>query len=200
MYPWYFLPDFGPSSGEDLLQKWYRDIYNYGQYINQFPPNTIKVIREFERIQKKICRHKMSIMFNEICINEEMLPKYTYFKSYIYSFFLGFCFLFLRASILFVDFIKAFDSIHRGQMEQILLAYGIPKEAVAAIMVLYRNTKCCILTSDPAKLSKEICTLVNNRCVRSKISGDQGTPWLSGGWIECELGRSQEVDGRQIII
>ena len=28
--------------------------------------NTIKVIREFERIQKKICRHKMSIMFNEI--------------------------------------------------------------------------------------------------------------------------------------
>ena len=31
-----------------------RDTYNYGQYIKQFPPNTIKVIREFERIQKKI--------------------------------------------------------------------------------------------------------------------------------------------------
>ena len=45
-----------------------RDTYDYGQYINQFPPNTIKVIREFERIQKKICRHKMSFMFNEICI------------------------------------------------------------------------------------------------------------------------------------
>ena len=57
-----------------------RDTYNYGQYINQFPPNTIKIIQEFERIQKKICRQKMSIMFNEICINEEMLPKYTYFK------------------------------------------------------------------------------------------------------------------------
>ena len=26
-------------------------------------------------------------------------------------------------------------------MEQILLAYGIPKETVAAIMILYRNTK-----------------------------------------------------------
>ena len=25
-------------------------------------------------------------------------------------------------------------------MEQILLAYGIPKESVAAIMILYRNT------------------------------------------------------------
>ena len=62
-----------------------RDTYNYGQYINQFPPNTIKVIREYERIQKKICRQKMSIMFNKICINEEMLPKYIYFKIiYIY--------------------------------------------------------------------------------------------------------------------
>ena len=61
-----------------------RDTYNYGQYINQFPPNTIKVIREFERIQKKICRHKMSIMFNEICINEEMLPIYIYIYIYIY--------------------------------------------------------------------------------------------------------------------
>ena len=55
-----------------------RGTYNYGQYLNQFPPNTIKVIREFERIQKKICRHKMSIMFNEICINGEMLPIYIY--------------------------------------------------------------------------------------------------------------------------
>ena len=44
------------------------DIYNYGQYINQFPPNTIKAIRQYERIQKKIYRQKMSIMFNEICI------------------------------------------------------------------------------------------------------------------------------------
>ena len=60
-----------------------RDTYNYGQYLNQFPPNTIKVIREFERIQKRICRHKMSIMFNEICINEEMLPKYTYIYIYV---------------------------------------------------------------------------------------------------------------------
>ena len=55
-----------------------RDIYNYGQYINQFLPITIKAIRQYERIQKKIWRQKMSIMFNEICINEEMLPKYTY--------------------------------------------------------------------------------------------------------------------------
>ena len=47
----------------------------------------------------------------------------------------------LQATLLFFDFNKAFDSIHRGKMEQILLAYGLPKEAVAAITILYRNTK-----------------------------------------------------------
>ena len=62
-----------------------RDIYNYGQYINQFPPNTIKAIRQYERIQKEICRQKMSIMFNEICINEEMPPIYIYIYIYIGS-------------------------------------------------------------------------------------------------------------------
>ena len=45
-----------------------RDIYNYGQYINQFLPNTIKAIRQYERIQKKICKQRMSIMFDEICM------------------------------------------------------------------------------------------------------------------------------------
>ena len=41
------------------------------------------------------------------------------------------------ATLLFVDFTKVFDSIHREKMEQILLAYGLPKETVAAIMILY---------------------------------------------------------------
>ena len=42
----------------------------------------------------------------------------------------------LQATLIFVDFTKAFDSIHRGKMEQILLAYGIPTETVAAITIL----------------------------------------------------------------
>ena len=48
----------------------------------------------------------------------------------------------LEATILFVGFNKAFDSILRGKMEEILLAYGLSKKkTVAAIMMLYRNTK-----------------------------------------------------------
>ena len=44
-------------------------------------------------------------------------------------------------SIYIYIYIKAFDSIHSGKMEQILLADGLPKEIVAAITILYRNTK-----------------------------------------------------------
>ena len=42
----------------------------------------------------------------------------------------------LEAAIVFVDFRKAFDTIHRGKMMKILLAYGIPKKIVDAIRVL----------------------------------------------------------------
>ena len=54
----------------------------------------------------------------------------------------------LQATILFVDFTQAFDSIHRGKMEQILLAYSLPKETVAAIMMMYKNTKVKVRSSD----------------------------------------------------
>ena len=54
----------------------------------------------------------------------------------------------LQVTLLFVVFTKAFDSIHRGKMEQILLTYGLPKEAVAAITILYRNTKVKVRSPD----------------------------------------------------
>ena len=54
----------------------------------------------------------------------------------------------LEATILFVDFAKAFNSIHRGKMEKILLAFGLPKETVAAIKMLNTNTKVKVCSPD----------------------------------------------------
>ena len=54
----------------------------------------------------------------------------------------------LPAAMVFVDFKKAFDSLHRGTLMKILLAYGIPKEIVDLIGLLYINTKAKIITSD----------------------------------------------------
>ena len=51
-------------------------------------------------------------------------------------------------TISLVDFAKAFDSMHRGKMEQILHANSLPKETVAAIMMLYRNTKVKVRSPD----------------------------------------------------
>ena len=47
----------------------------------------------------------------------------------------------LEVTLLSNDFFKAFDSIHRGNMERIFLGYSFPKETVAAIMMLYKTQK-----------------------------------------------------------
>ena len=54
----------------------------------------------------------------------------------------------VEATILFVEFSKAFDTIYRRKMDQILLAYSLPKESVAAIMMLYENTKVKVCSQD----------------------------------------------------
>ena len=48
---------------------------------------------------------------------------------------------------IFHEYTKAFDSIHRKKMEQILLAYSILKETVA-ITIFYRNTKVKVRSPD----------------------------------------------------
>ena len=56
--------------------------------------------------------------------------------------------LYSGCSHFFFFFTKAFDSIHRRKMEQILLAYGLPKETVTAIKILYRNIKMKVHSPD----------------------------------------------------
>ena len=54
----------------------------------------------------------------------------------------------LEETFLFVDFFKEFDSIHRGKMEQIFRAYDLLKESIAAIMMVYTNTKVKVCSPD----------------------------------------------------
>ena len=50
--------------------------------------------------------------------------------------------------LLFVDFSKAFDSVHRLKMMKILKAYGIPGQLIEAIAKLYMDTRARILSPD----------------------------------------------------
>ena len=52
----------------------------------------------------------------------------------------------LPAIITFVDFRKAFDSIHRGKLMKILKAYGVPVEIVDAVNMMYTNTTAQVLS------------------------------------------------------
>ena len=76
----------------------------------------------------------------------------------------------LETTILFVDFSKAFDSIHRGKMEQILLAYSLSKETVAAIMMLYKNMKVKVRSPDGDTDNFDI--------VAGVLQGDMLAPYL----------------------
>ena len=48
----------------------------------------------------------------------------------------------------FVDFSKAFDSIHRGKLIEMLKAYGIPTKIVDAISKLYKDIEAQVITPD----------------------------------------------------
>ena len=76
----------------------------------------------------------------------------------------------LPITLLFIDFAKAFDSIDRLKMENILIIYGIPKDIVNAIMMLYRNTSAMVRSPDGDTPYFEITTGV--------LQGDTLAPYL----------------------
>ena len=66
--------------------------------------------------------------------------------------------------------IKSFDSIDRNEMRDILLTYGIPKEVVNAIMILYINTRAMVRSPDGDTTFFKITTGV--------LQGDTIAPFL----------------------
>ena len=77
---------------------------------------------------------------------------------------------YLPAVITFIDFKKAFDSIHRAKMMRILKAYGIPKNLLSAIERMYTNTNARIVTPDGETEQFEITAGV--------LQGDTLAPFL----------------------
>ena len=67
-------------------------------------------------------------------------------------------------------------------MEQILLAYGIPKETIAAITILYRNTKVKVRSPDGDTDDFDI--------VAGVLQGDTLAPYLFIICLDYMLGTS----------
>ena len=76
-----YIAIFTPLMMAQNLAESKRLTVSNASYIKQFPLNSINSIRQLERTSIKICRQNMSILFNEIFINEEMLPKHTHTRT-----------------------------------------------------------------------------------------------------------------------
>ena len=76
----------------------------------------------------------------------------------------------LPAVLTFIDFKKAFDSVHRGKMLKILEAYGIPVKIVELIRLMYEKTMAKVLTPDGETELFEILAGV--------LQGDTLAPYL----------------------
>ena len=75
-----------------------------------------------------------------------------------------------EAAIIFIDFKKAFDSVDRSTLFQILSAYGIPEKIVKAIQIMYVNTSAVVLTPEGETTNFNINTGV--------LQGDPLAPYL----------------------
>jgi len=76
----------------------------------------------------------------------------------------------LPAVMTFIDFRKAFDSVHRGILMKILRAYGIPDKIVDLIEKTYTDTFAKVMTSDGLTEAFEILAGV--------LQGDTLAPYL----------------------
>jgi hypothetical protein len=70
----------------------------------------------------------------------------------------------------FIDFAKAFDSIHQESLWKIVRSYGVPDKIIKMIKVFYENYECCI-SLDNCKMTEyfKISTGVRQGCILSPI-------------------------------
>ena len=69
----------------------------------------------------------------------------------------------------FIDFQKAFDSIHRSTLWNILKKYGVPEKYVNIIKTLYENSKCAVKVNSSLTDWFFIKTGVRQGCILSPL-------------------------------
>ena len=55
-----------------------------GQLLYPLPNESKNLVRRYERCSFKLVRKKCSLVFNQLCLREGLLPKYTNIYIYIY--------------------------------------------------------------------------------------------------------------------
>ena len=95
----------------------------------------------------------------------------------------------------FIDFKRAFDSVHRPTMWKILRSYGIPIKIINVIKLLYEGSSSCVrvggsntesfeITSGLKQgdvLSPVLFVIVVDWIMRRIIDGEDGIVWVDNG-------------------
>ena len=53
------------------------DSFSFGAVVSEFPPHLKKTARNLENISKKKLNARFAVLFNEACIQYNLLPRYT---------------------------------------------------------------------------------------------------------------------------
>jgi hypothetical protein len=69
----------------------------------------------------------------------------------------------------FVDFEKAFDSLHRPSLWKILQHHGFPIKLINVIKAFYINSQCCVLTDSVKPEWFKVETGVKQGCIMSPL-------------------------------
>ncbi|KAJ8386311.1 hypothetical protein AAFF_G00175070 [Aldrovandia affinis] len=69
----------------------------------------------------------------------------------------------------YIDFKKAFDSVHRESLWQIVQLYGMPSKYMNIFRALYRNSTCQVRTSSGTTDDFDIVTGVRQGCILSPL-------------------------------
>lgn len=101
----------------------------------------------------------------------------------------------------YINFKKAFNSIHREPLWQIVQLYGVPPKDVNSFRALYRNSTCRTRTSSGTTDDVDIVTGVRQGCILSPllflididfvtlartnfaIKWENGADWLTWTWL-----------------
>lgn len=80
--------------------------------------------------------------------------------------------------IVFVDFKKAFDSIHRPSLWRILRSYGLPEKIVCLIKLLYEGFECSVIVDNSLSEWFPVETGVRQGCILSPILFIIAIDWI----------------------
>ena len=56
---------------------------NFANFLFLFNQETRRLIRKIENIEKKLINCQLAVLFNQTCLNEDILPTYTNIYTYI---------------------------------------------------------------------------------------------------------------------